>query len=109
MNKSLDGAIQVILQVNCKLYIFLPVNNARTKVLYWQTHIAMNFKTGIYPTPPVSFESNLAVMSLLTLILAVWLQICLPEHKTAVTSLLFIQKNSTKYVILPKRLVFNFL
>ncbi len=41
----------------------------------------------------------------LTLILAAWLQIWLPNHKTAVTSLLFIKKN---FLILHQHLVINF-
>ncbi len=45
----------------------------------------------------------------LTRILAAWLQIWLPKHKTDVTSLLFTQKNSKKLVILYKRLVFIFI
>ncbi len=44
----------------------------------------------------------------LTLILAAWLKIWLPKHKTDVTSLLFIQKIQ-KLIILHKRLVFYFL
>jgi len=44
----------------------------------------------------------------LTLILAAWLQMWLPKLKTVVLSLSFIQKNWKKFVILRKRLVFNF-
>jgi hypothetical protein len=44
----------------------------------------------------------------LTLILAAWLQIWPPKHKTTMTGLLFIKKNWKKFVILQKRLVFNF-
>jgi hypothetical protein len=45
----------------------------------------------------------------LALILAAWLQKGLPKHKTAVKSLLFVQKKFKKFVILHKRLVFDFL
>ncbi len=62
MNKSSDGAIQVIYVS----YIFILVNNARTKVLNWQSHIAMNVNTRVYPTPLVSFFFNLAVTRLNT-------------------------------------------